>query len=226
MSVKSRIKYIIFSVVGYIAERLKMINNNELKKQCVKCQEVLPIVEFNKHSISRDGLQSYCRKCQSDYKYKDGWYKDNKEHIQEYTENKKEDTIYMFIDTFTDIEHMEEEGGVYYIGSTNYLNRRMSSHMTLKTKASNILKEHNKSFNVIYAEIPGKLNSREELYFIEYYLIHKYQLMFGDKPIGNDITTFNTNICTSRQFELILIAEGLKFKKYDVFKHKKNAFIS
>ena len=35
-------------------------------KVCVKCGRELPVEEFNKHSKSKDGLQPYCKECQSE----------------------------------------------------------------------------------------------------------------------------------------------------------------
>lgn len=39
-------------------------------KKCTKCGRVLPISEFNKSRINKDGLQYYCRECQHE-KYRD-----------------------------------------------------------------------------------------------------------------------------------------------------------
>jgi hypothetical protein len=36
------------------------------EKQCKKCNEIKPLSEFNKQSKSKDGLQVYCRSCQSE----------------------------------------------------------------------------------------------------------------------------------------------------------------
>ena len=39
-------------------------------KVCVKCGRELPVGMFNKHAESQDGLQPYCRLCQSEYSRK------------------------------------------------------------------------------------------------------------------------------------------------------------
>lgn len=39
-------------------------------KICSKCKESKPITEFSKHSCSRDGLESSCKKCGKDYRIK------------------------------------------------------------------------------------------------------------------------------------------------------------
>ena len=36
-----------------------------LEKQCPKCKQVLPVEMFNKNKTRRDGLNGYCRSCQS-----------------------------------------------------------------------------------------------------------------------------------------------------------------
>lgn len=35
-------------------------------KKCSKCKRELPVTEFNKSIKSKDGLQSYCKSCQSE----------------------------------------------------------------------------------------------------------------------------------------------------------------
>lgn len=179
-------------------------------KICVKC----------KRNIAKDNY-SYCDSCYNEYKRT--WDLDNKEHIREYQkswrEEQKSNYIYMFIPT-----REEYPGEVLNIGSTINIKKRVGEHMRLETKASRVIKDNNREFNIVYVEIKEQL-TREELYFIEYYLIHKYYAIQGVKPLGNDIITYATDICTSRQLELILIAEGLKFTKYDLFKNsKKNMF--
>ena len=34
-------------------------------KVCARCGRELPVEEFNKHAKSKDGLQPYCKECQS-----------------------------------------------------------------------------------------------------------------------------------------------------------------
>ena len=36
-------------------------------KRCAKCKTIKPATEYNKKSAANDGLQSYCRACQSGY---------------------------------------------------------------------------------------------------------------------------------------------------------------
>ena len=175
----------------------------EDKKICIKC----------KKRETRDNY-SYCNICYN--KYKRNWCKENKDKLKKYREARLKDTVYMFIPV-----NERFEGEVLNIGSTTDIYNRIILHVNGYTRASTKLKGIN--YNVVYANVEG-LNNREELYFIEYYLIHKYFLIYGENPIANARDTFKHNICTSRQFELILIADKLIFKEYNVLNHKKNAF--
>lgn len=183
---------------------MEQLNN---KKLCTQCNE----------REAKDN-HSWCSECYSNYKKT--WDLENKEHRQQYARERREqrlqDIIYMFVPV--NPIHKDE---VLNIGSTTDMAVRMSNHINGHTRPGKLLKDI--EYNVVYAEVEG-LQNREELYFIEYYLIHKYFLMHGENPIGNERDTFNHNICTSRQFELILIAESLRFKEYDIFRHKKMLF--
>ena len=189
-------------------DRFKLNNNNNevFTKRCAMCGEY-----FRTKHITK----AYCKECYAIYKKK--WDTDNEEHNIEYREEKKSNYIYMFIPT-----EPQYPSEVLNIGSTTDIAVRMSAHLTVKTVASKKITKAKRKYNIVYAEIEDKLlDNRDELYFIEYYLIHKYYVMFGVNPIGNDRDTFEHDICTSRQFELILIAEQLKYEQYDIFRHKK-----
>ena len=57
-------------------------------KKCYKCQDVLPLTEFNKNKSKRDGYQYKCKECEK--KYQKEWYKKNKKrHIWNSAKNKK-----------------------------------------------------------------------------------------------------------------------------------------
>jgi hypothetical protein len=47
-------------------------------KKCSRCLEVKELTEFNKRSISKDGLQSKCKACSKIYRL------ENAEHLQQY----------------------------------------------------------------------------------------------------------------------------------------------
>lgn len=53
-----------------------------ITKKCSKCGRELPLSEFNKDKSRKDGLQSYCKSCQKQYKKQ--WYADNPEYNKQY----------------------------------------------------------------------------------------------------------------------------------------------
>lgn len=171
----------------------KQIEN--FNKICTSCGE-----EFQTKHITK----SYCKKCYSKYQL-------------EYRDKNKGNYIYMFLP-----KKSEHEGEILYIGSTTNIKQRMSSHLTLKTKASHVISQNKREYEIVYAQIDnGLLQNRNELYFIEYYLIHKYYSVFGVNPFANDRDTFACDIELKKQIELISIAEQLKYQSYDICSHKK-----
>lgn len=156
----------------------------------------------------REERQRYCKRCRSAYN-------------KGYKASMRANYIYIF-------KPIEEEykGELLYIGSTSLLSERMSKHLTLRTSASKKIKELNREFNIHYTVLEDNI-TREELYFIEYFLIHQYYIMQGLKPLGNEVETMQTDITQERQLELIkLVCSGLEYKLYNMKSHKKNAFIS
>lgn len=181
------------------------IKENEGIKLCSKCG-VNP----------REEGQGYCSECRKEYNKQ--YYNDNKEYFEEYRENQRGNYIYVFKPIDKDYE-----GQLYYIGSTTLLECRMSRHLTLTTKASKRIFKDKRNFKPYYVEVDKDLN-REELYFMEYFLIHTYNAMYEEKPKYNIIGEMNVDIEKQRQVELMLMALNLEFKEYDVSKHIKNAF--
>ena len=57
-------------------------------KTCTKCGEVKGLGEFHKKSAAKDGLQDYCKSCESETS-KD-WYEANKDRLAEYREANKD----------------------------------------------------------------------------------------------------------------------------------------
>ena len=55
----------------FLGTQIKMIE--EKTKVCTKCGRELPLSEFTKHKITKDGLDHCCKSCQNEY-YKI-WYK-------------------------------------------------------------------------------------------------------------------------------------------------------
>lgn len=135
-----------------------------------------------------------------------------RDYQHKYREEHKSYYIYMFVKPGE-----EEQQEVYYIGSTFNIKQRISYHLGRHSDLlSRIEANKIKEYDIIYAEIDqlkelDQKQGRAELYYIEYYLIHKYFLANGNIPICNIMDTINTNITPGRQIELILIAENLKF---------------
>ena len=44
------------------------LDAREDEKRCARCSRMLPASWFNLSRMARDGLQSYCRECQAEYK--------------------------------------------------------------------------------------------------------------------------------------------------------------
>ena len=61
-----------------------MIEDEEPLKKCSNCGELKPFSEFGKNKNTKDGLQTWCKKCAKEY------YENNKEKMKEYRENNKE----------------------------------------------------------------------------------------------------------------------------------------
>lgn len=57
-------------------------------KRCSRCKEIKPKSEFGKNRNKKDGLSSYCKKCNS--KYRKEWTKNNPEYRKEYYKNNSE----------------------------------------------------------------------------------------------------------------------------------------
>jgi len=55
-------------------------------KFCIKCEDTKLTNEFQRRSLSRDGLQSYCKSCSK--KYVQQWKKNNRDHVNEQYRNR------------------------------------------------------------------------------------------------------------------------------------------
>lgn len=74
---------------------MKAIGN---KKQCPKCNKVLPLAEFAKNRSAVDGLQTYCRNCLKTYydlnakrEYNRQYVAENRERVNEYKRRYREE---------------------------------------------------------------------------------------------------------------------------------------
>jgi len=104
-------------------------------KVCSRCKQQLDISSFNKLSAAKDGLQKYCRICQS-AKNK-AWMKDNKESRDVYTAVYKEATAdhRKEIKRKWDAENFEHRRG-YRIARRSYYSERSMTRRTAKMGAT------------------------------------------------------------------------------------------
>ncbi len=61
-------------------KRREQIKDNMTNKECVKCQQVLPLTEFNKKNNMAGGYQSWCKECIKEYKRQ---YREKKRGVAE-----------------------------------------------------------------------------------------------------------------------------------------------
>jgi len=68
---------------------------DEPTKKCSKCGRELPLSEFTKHKITKDGLRTYCKECQkeSDKLYRENHTDDISKYQKEYYEDNQSDVL-------------------------------------------------------------------------------------------------------------------------------------
>lgn len=174
-----------------------MENKKELTKQCVKCKEELGLDNFNVCNKNADGLQSYCRACQSAYKYDDdGWCQDNKEHIGDYhkayRENLKGYYLYIVLD----------EKKVEYVGATEILKERINQHLSCNSNIKELIKSNNWTC-IKYLDVGNLVYNRKEMLLLENALIELYNTEYNEKKnIIKDIDKL-------REFQLLAEVHNL-----------------
>lgn len=147
---------------------------------------------LNKHN------RSECDTCYSEYQ-------------RVYRENHKGSYIYMFKP-----KQSLYTGEILYVGSSNNLVRRISAHLYGYTRTLRAIS--GRQFKIVYSELEGV--TREELYYIEYYLIQRYYELNGVKPLGNEMCIWVCKISKFRRAELEVIAENLTYSEYDISCHR------
>lgn len=75
-------------------------------KRCSKCQRVLPVGEFNRHTSTRDGLRPDCKACVS--KYKKDYYAANIDRIRK---RRREHYV-------ANADRIRERSREYYVSNT------------------------------------------------------------------------------------------------------------
>jgi hypothetical protein len=144
----------------------------EVGKLCVWCGEVKDTSEFNKHSRKPDGLQPFCKSCNTAYGAK--WAKQNPDSVRKHT-NKHHSNLHVIYDRVTKVEsHVTEteyaewrvsvglppmdyivyrfycEDELVYVGRTESFQHRMYNHFARTPWIQEIDK-------VEYEVLPNKL---------------------------------------------------------------------
>lgn len=144
-----------------------MENKKQLTKQCVKCKEELGLDNFNVCKKNSDGLQSYCRACQSDYKYNDddAWYKT-------YINNCRGYYLYVVLD---------KSDKVLYVGATEDIKCRIEQQHVKGNSHLHELMLSDKWECIKYLDVGNLVDNREEMLFLENILIKLYNTEYNKK---------------------------------------------
>lgn len=144
-------------------------------------------------------------------KYGKKWYENNKEYYRNYYKiydnNLVRNAIYLL---------KTEDGKVTYVGATSKLYRRINNHMNCNSNlrlTKEVYEELNLHWEYSYVDA---IQSREELLYIESYLINKFgqkfELLNEYEPYQNKFKKMDD----LRKVELEEIADSLEFKIYDL----------
>lgn len=153
--------------------------------------------------------------------YFKNYYKKNKEHIREQQKNYKKNLDKMYEGSYLYYFAIDKNDKLLhdkllYIGSTNNMYNRVANHKSGTTYVSKVIKFLSiNNYKIYYLDLKDLDLTRDELYFIEYYLINTY------KPILN---IRKDNINADRQTELQTLADNLNlenFKEFDLEEFKK-----
>ncbi|MDK0616249.1 GIY-YIG nuclease family protein [Clostridium perfringens] len=136
----------------------KILEGNNQLLLCRKCG-------VNPQRLSH----TWCLECYHEYKNK--WDNNNEEHNKEYKKQWEEEHkgYYLYI--------VSAKGNgsdiIYYVGVTETLSNRMSSHLNLHSKIANLI-ESDKWDYIKYIDLSSKISNRTELLWLENFLINLY----------------------------------------------------
>lgn len=144
-------------------------------------------------------------------KYGKEYYENNKEYFRNYykiyDENLVRNAVYLL---------KTEDNKVMYVGATSKLYRRINNHMNCNTDirlTKKMFKELNLHWEYAYAD---SVNSREELLYVESYLIYKYgqvyELLNEREPYKNKFKKMDELV----KVYLEDMAESLEWKIYNI----------
>lgn len=177
---------------------------------------------------------------------------------KEYRESKKSLYIYIFVNAESEeIEKIESvindtdvsepivninyknlSKDTVYIGSTDYLTKRQSNHIYIRTKGSVLLAKLGIQYEVYYVELNldliepstrdlfhldeiGTL-TRDDLFYLEYLLINDFINKYGKKPLGNtDKDREFKDIPKGKKIKLRTLLKFSKWRKYNKYEHHK-----
>ena len=99
-------------------------------KQCTKCKQTLPLIEFCKCKSNKDGLQYQCKQCKYTPEYHHQYRLNNSKHLKNYIKEYEESIKlpYHIVYLIPDYK---------YVGVTNQPNKRMSTHRSKKNRNTN-----------------------------------------------------------------------------------------
>jgi hypothetical protein len=133
------------------------------KKICKKCQKEKCVTEFNKNKNQKDGLQTHCKLCNTEYKRK--YYIENKGNIldkgKDYYKNNREEIIYRNkIWSENNKEKTTEYKKKYVENNRQEINKKMALRkknepilklkMLYRSKLNKIIeRKKNKTFDII-----------------------------------------------------------------------------
>lgn len=166
--------------------------------------------------VKNEGIK-LCSKCGVNPREEGQWYcsECRKEYNKSYYDSNKANILYKIMPKYP-----LYEGENLYYGSTENWSHRISCHRKNKTKGMNKINEVKRE-GVVYRAILDSNLTRDELYFIEYYLIHQYQLKYGYLPIGNTNDRRELDIEPKRELELIRMSDKLEYEYIEDLNNKK-----
>ena len=157
----------------------------DITKLCIRCGSEKNLFEFAKNNNAKDGLQTYCKECNSAYcrDYK----QNNKDRIQAYNKAYNKAYIQGLKGHYLYIIYQGKR--VAYVGSCSYLGKRISSHVNCHSNIAKYM-DNDDWTTIKTLDIGERVNSKEEREYIEYMLIEELEPMWNGntkhKKLEND----------------------------------------
>lgn len=141
-------------------------------KRCGQCGEYFPHSDFNKNKTKYDGLDSFCRRCRSEYNRK--YRKANSKAISEYNKqyNKEHKSSYIYF-------IYNGSKTPVYVGSCSNICRRISAHINLHSNISEHMSENWEYIS--YIKVDSLVESYEERIYLEHTIIEEICPIWNNK---------------------------------------------